>query len=599
MLLRTKALLIITIALIGMVASVYLTSRLTLMSGLSEIEEQDAQKYIGRVTAALSHELSELEWTTVDWSSWDDTYTFIEDTNQEYIKSNLGNKTFVTLRLNVMLFFNSSEQLVFSKAVDLENEREMEVPPGLSEQFIGNNLLSGKSDIGVITSGIILINKDPILIVSQPILTSGDEGPVRGTLVFARYLNDTVVSDLAQITLSELTFHRISTVLPPDFSTALSSLIGDTSIFVQVLNTRNIAAYSLINDIYEKPVLMLRITLPRDIYLLGQEVVILNILAILGAGLIGAGLFMWVVHKQVLFRLAQLIKGINTISSSGDTSTRLSVGGTDELSIVAGTINGMLVALGESDIELNQRYEEEKELRQNLEREIDNRAEYTRALVHELKTPMTPVLAASELLLEELKEPNMRKLVESIDRSASNLNRRIDELLDLARGEVGQLTLNLGPLDPLKVLTDIAGDIQSVSLLQGQIFTQDLPEVLPLVMADEERFKQIVQNLLNNSIKFTPNGGKIALKAREDGGNLVIEISDTGRGISVEEQKRLFEPYHRSESDRERLSGLGLGLALAKRFVDLHGGQIWVESKRGEGTKFTFTIPITSASQGI
>jgi len=568
------------------------------MSGLNEIEEKDAQKYVEQVTAALSQEILHLERATVTWSSNDDTYAFIEDSNQEYINSNLGDGTFVALELNVMLFVDSSGRIVFGKAVDRLNGRELDMPPELPALFSDSNMPSGEFGIEGIKSGIILINKGPILIATQPILTSDDKGPARGILVFGRYLDDTLVSELAQVTLSELTLHRIDGLLTPELATALSSIREDSPIFVQALSNQNIAAYSLINDIYENPALITKVTLPRDIYLLGQEVVILHILAILGMGLVLAGLIMWVVHKQVLFRLTQLVSSINTISSSGDTKTRLSVGGTDELSVVAGTINGMLVALGESEIEINKRYEEERALRQNLEREIENRAEYTRALVHELKTPMTPVMAASELLLEDLTDPNMRKLVESIDRSALNLNRRIDELLDLARGEVGQLQLNLGPVDLLKLLADISEDVKTVAQLQGQVFTLDLPESLPLVIGDEERLKQVVQNILNNAIKFTPKEGEIILKASEDKGNLVVEVRDTGRGISEEEQKRLFEPYHRSESDRERFSGLGLGLALAKNFVELHSGQIWVESKQNEGTVFTFSIPI-AASQDI
>ncbi|MEE8413812.1 MAG: ATP-binding protein, partial [Dehalococcoidales bacterium] len=479
-------------------------------------------------------------------------------------------------------------------------EKEIEIPPGLSRLFAGNNLLSEQDEIGSVTSGIILISEGPIIIVSQPILTSNNEGPARGTLVFGRYLNEAVVTNLTQETLSELTLHPVDSVLTSDLNAALSSLIrGDKPVFVQALDAQNIAAYSLINDIYEKPALVLRIIIPREIYFLGQEAIIFNILAILGVGLVLAGLTMWVVHKQLLVRLALLIKGVTAISSSGDTTIRLNIGGTDELTVVAGTINGMLGALEESEIELNKRYEQEKDLRQNLETEIENRAEYTRALVHELKTPMTPVLAASELLLEELTDPTLRQLAESIDRSALNLNRRIDELLDLARGEVGQLTLNLGPVDPLKLLIEVAGEIQSVALLKGQSLAQELPAALPSIMADEERLKQIVLNLLNNAIKFTPQGGQITLRAREDDSDLIIEVEDTGRGISEEEQQRLFEPYHRSESDRDRLSGLGLGLTLAKSFVELHGGRIWVESDKGKGSTFTFSIPLKAVSQEI
>jgi signal transduction histidine kinase len=104
-------------------------------------------------------------------------------------------------------------------------------------------------------------------------------------------------------------------------------------------------------------------------------------------------------------------------------------------------------------------------------------------------------------------------------------------------------------------------------------------------------------NLLNNAFKFTPSGGQITLEARQDGANLVVEVRDTGPGISDEDQMRLFSPYFRRVEDRERLSGLGLGLALSKKLVELHGGKIWVKSKKGEGSTFSFSIPLVSGNE--
>ena len=111
-------------------------------------------------------------------------------------------------------------------------------------------------------------------------------------------------------------------------------------------------------------------------------------------------------------------------------------------------------------------------------------------------------------------------------------------------------------------------------------------------MADEDRLRQIILNLLSNASKFTPDGGKIILRAREKAANLILEVEDTGPGISDKDQKWLFEPYYRVERERERISGLGLGLALSKTLVELHGGQIWVKSQVGQGSTFGFSLPL-------
>jgi two-component system phosphate regulon sensor histidine kinase PhoR len=124
-----------------------------------------------------------------------------------------------------------------------------------------------------------------------------------------------------------------------------------------------------------------------------------------------------------------------------------------------------------------------------------------------------------------------------------------------------------------------------------------LPDSLPPVWADTDRLRQVVQNLLINASKFTPEGGKITLKAKERDGSLVVEVQDNGPGIPEKDQKRLFQPYNRQLGDREHLSGLGLGLALCKYLVELHDGEIWLNSRVGKGSIFGFSIPLATSIQ--
>ncbi len=244
-------------------------------------------------------------------------------------------------------------------------------------------------------------------------------------------------------------------------------------------------------------------------------------------------------------------------------------------------------------------YEQERKLRQELEAEMQRRVEFTRALAHELKTPLTPVIASSELLVAELKQEPLLSLAKNVNRGASNLNNRIDELLDLARGEIGMLQIKSETVDIGKLLREATQDMTPVASGKNQSLTLELPDFLPLVKGDVGRMRQVVLNLLNNAAKFTPERGEIILRAREDGTSLIVEVQDTGRGITEEEQKRLFEPYHRLESDREYLSGLGLGLALCKTLVELHGGRIWVESQAGKGSTFGFSVPLEAAGEWV
>ncbi len=251
----------------------------------------------------------------------------------------------------------------------------------------------------------------------------------------------------------------------------------------------------------------------------------------------------------------------------------------------------------EAEKKLQQLYEQERQLRQELEAEVQRRIEFTHALVHELKTPLTPVLSSSDLLLSELKEEPWHSIALNIHRGASNLSNRIDELLDLARVEVGMLKVNPKAVDTISLLRGITDDVAALISSNKQTMVVALEPSLPMVWADEERLRQVVLNLLINASKFTPEGGKITLRANAKDSMLVVEVEDTGSGISEEEQKRLFQPYHRQMSDREHLSGLGLGLALCRHLVELHGGKIWVNSRVGKGSTFGFSVPLATASQ--
>ena len=240
--------------------------------------------------------------------------------------------------------------------------------------------------------------------------------------------------------------------------------------------------------------------------------------------------------------------------------------------------------------ELNRLYQIEKELRHELEAEIKRRTEFTRSLVHELKTPLTPVLASSELLVEELKEEPLQSLAKNINSGAMNLNRRIDELLDLARGEVGLLKLNPQQVDTTKLFQEIVTCMTPVATSNKQTLNTHLSS-LPIIWADEDRLRQVLLNLLSNALKYTPAGGEIVLRAYAEDGHIIVEVKDTGAGIDEEEQKQLFQAYHRLARDQEHFSGLGIGLALSKKLVELHGGKIWVQSQRGKGSTFAFSIP--------
>ncbi|MDD5093455.1 MAG: HAMP domain-containing sensor histidine kinase [Dehalococcoidia bacterium] len=204
----------------------------------------------------------------------------------------------------------------------------------------------------------------------------------------------------------------------------------------------------------------------------------------------------------------------------------------------------------------------ERRLQQELEAERQKRADFLRVLVHELKGSLTPLVFSSQLLLSELSESpvedaSLVRLAGNMQRGAQRLNKLIDELLDLARGELFMLKLHTAQLNMSELLLQISQEMSPIMAQQGKTLVLEVPPSLPPVTADEDRIRQIITNLFSNALKFTPPGGTITLEARAEPDKLIVAVRDTGSGMTEDEQRRLFEPYHRVEKDRERFNGLG------------------------------------------
>jgi len=246
---------------------------------------------------------------------------------------------------------------------------------------------------------------------------------------------------------------------------------------------------------------------------------------------------------------------------------------------------------------VEQLYEQEKELSQRLEKEMKRREEFANILVHELKTPLVPIIASSELLADELHDEQLLKITRGIQRGASTLNSRIDTMLDVARGELGTLGLKYKEVDVLALINQIVEEVSPVASNQELSFVLEVPSALPSIWADEGRLEQVIMNILTNAFKFTPREGAVTLRVKERDTALLVEVQDTGSGITKENWHKIFEAYYRVDSGKQRPAGLGLGLALCKTIVEAHGGKIWVESEEGKGSSFSFSIPFKAANE--
>jgi len=174
----------------------------------------------------------------------------------------------------------------------------------------------------------------------------------------------------------------------------------------------------------------------------------------------------------------------------------------------------------------------------------------------------------------------------------------INDILDLSKVEAGRLDLELGQFHLPTALENALTLVRERATRHGITLTQTVDERVGDIVADERKVKQILLNLLSNAVKFTPEGGRVGVTATAGEGVVTIAVSDTGIGIAPEDQAAIFEEFRQvGRDDARKQEGTGLGLTLAKKFVELHGGRIWGQSQVGQGSTFTFTLPVQSEGQ--
>jgi signal transduction histidine kinase len=237
-------------------------------------------------------------------------------------------------------------------------------------------------------------------------------------------------------------------------------------------------------------------------------------------------------------------------------------------------------------------YQQERKLREKLQAEMRVRVDFTRKLIHELKTPLTALIATSQLLYDETQGERIGKLAKYILDSASNLNIRVDELHDVVRGETGILKLTLKPVKIKQLLQSLINETLAMAQQSGISIELNIEREIPEIHADPDRLRQVVLNLVNNSIKYAREGHRIIIGATQLTGELQVEVRDFGPGIDEQRQKTIFEPGYQQSHLEERSGGLCIGLALCKTLIELHGGRIWVKSKVGKGARFFFSLPL-------
>ena len=241
-------------------------------------------------------------------------------------------------------------------------------------------------------------------------------------------------------------------------------------------------------------------------------------------------------------------------------------------------------------------FQEIEEKSQQLEVANRHKSEFLANMSHELRTPLNAIIGFSEVLIErmfgELNE-KQDEYLKDIFASGRHLLSLINDILDLSKIEAGKMELELTKFDLPAAMENALTLVKGRAGNHGIGLNLDVDRRLGEFVADERKIKQVLVNILSNAVKFTPEGGRVDVRAAPADGGVEIAVSDTGIGIAAEDQEAIFEEFRQVGTDyAKKREGTGLGLALTKRIVELHGGRIWVKSEVGRGSTFTFTLPI-------
>jgi len=380
--LRKKTILIIGVTLTCLLGGMYILSSGILTNGISQIEQTDTAKDTRRALDTINKESSDLDRATHDWASWDDTYAFIEDKNPEFVASNIATEnSWINNKLNLMMFVDSSGKVVYGGAFDLQNETMTTVPESTYALIKDHgDLLLSHPDLSVGVKGLIMLPEGPMLISSQPVLSSDRLGPSRGSLIWGRYLNASLIDRLSNLTQLPLSIQAIGdTAMPQDFQIAGQALSDGSETYVNPLSQDLIAGYSGINDVFGNPAILLRIDLPRDFYNQIHSTMRIYNISILIVGLIFGLSTMILLERWVLARIASVSSRVTDIGDREDHSSRLDVTGNDEISGLAVGINKMLSGLDHVRKELHKAKNE-------LEHRVEERTAQLKQKVATLQT---------------------------------------------------------------------------------------------------------------------------------------------------------------------------------------------------------------------
>lgn len=625
--LRSKIFLILAVVVALYAAIDYGVQRWIVFPQFIALEQEEAQKDMVRCVEALRREIHHLDLEAHDWAAWDDTYEFVQDRNNEYIKANLNLESFKTANFNLIYIVNPKGGVTWGQIYDLETEETIQVDEFPKEALPGAHPLlaheTGQTSLADTTiAGILMTTRGPMLVASRPILTSNNEGPIRGAIIMGRFLGDDVVETLVEQTRVDFQLWPIQSdsILPDDTDT-LQHITEDAPFFIREGTDGHLSVYTTFADIQGTPALLFRADIPREITAKGATALwaaMISILAAAAAVLLVLGVSL---KQTVVDPIRKLTGHVVHLGKTDDLSARLTMQRSDEIGTLAHEFDRMMEQLSEA---------RKKLLEQSY---YAGMSEMAIGALHNIRNALNPVTGHIEVLREDLKKlplgqmqmaqreiiggnpaPERREdLIRFLALSNESLTTLIRKINDKMAGiaiQSTQIEKILGEHEKFaygKRLTEKIelGDVLKDSMDMMPMDLRNTVKIktdasvteMPRVKAHRISLQHIFVNLLTNAAESIQRTGAVpgeiniyaAVEHVNEAAMVRISIQDNVKGIPKDGLQRIFGQGFSTKQSGS--SGLGLHWC-ANTLASMHG-RLYVESEGiGQGAAMHVLIPL-------
>lgn len=572
--LRAKTMIIFVVMTLLLVGTVHEISYTILLNSYERVEQNEVSQVGKQVNGALLNQYSALNSKLGDWALWDDSYKFVQDNNSAFSQTNFVPSEFANLGLNFILYFNLSGGYVNGMGFDLVNATQIPVPRSLLTLITTNTPLWNFKDANASLVGPVLTPEGPLLLAARPILTTAGQGPVKGALIFGRYLDQQYVASLAETVHLPLNLTLFGSWRGLISTGSFSSTVP--SIYVHPLNTTSVVAYDVIDNIFGQPALVLGATMSRVTYQQGLATLNYVDISVIAASVFFSLAMLLLTERVVLSRLHKLATDVETIGSQGGLSAKVTVSGNDEVTSLSRSINKMLEEI------------ESKTTQLRRSERFSAVGELATMVAHDLRNPLQGIANAT-FYLKRVAGPSAsakeNEVLNTIEEDVKYSDKILNDLLDYSR----DMRLELTPTNPQLLLKQSLSGIR----VPENLLVRDETENNPTLELDVDKIKRTFINIINNAIDSMPNGGSLLIQTRESDHTLDFTFADSGVGIGKEALEKIFTPLYTTKP-----KGMGFGLSICKRIIEAHGGKISAESTLGKGTTFTISLPLHTDSKG-